>query len=318
MSSKMFAAFVLVASAGLAQASVPGGGDERCALMVVDSELDRVVLLDDQNGSLLHANWIDIGAAAASAGYTGGLTPIEAISVGNEIWISDQVADRIWRFDTATRTYAGFIGGAGDLNNIRGMHRFGDTVYVAMGEASDNYGAGIVTIDANTGAITGEFNGRNPSETSYWDVNFYGGNLIVSNSSSDGLEIYSIDGSYLGQFVTSDGVTGIDFPQQIARTEDGELLVAGFSSPSGVYMFNEDGVDLGIVAAADFGPRGVFELGNGEILWTNGTFIRTDGTVVLDDGSFRFITKICGVVVPAPAGAMTLGLAGLLVARRRR
>ncbi|MEM9373590.1 MAG: PEP-CTERM sorting domain-containing protein [Planctomycetota bacterium] len=306
-------------TAGFAYA-VPGDEDP-CALMIVDSGLDRVVLLDSEDGSVLNTNWIDIAAAAASDGYTGGLTPKEAIVVGTEVWVSDQVADRIWRFDTVTQSYLGSIGGdTGDLNNIRGMHQFGNTVYVAMGSDSDNFDEGIITIDAMTGAITGQFNGRDPADTSYFDVNFYNGNLLVSNSDTgnDGLEIYSIDGSYLGNLVTSDGETGIDFAQQINRTEDGNLLVGGFSTPSGVYMYDMFGNDLGIVAGADAGTRAGYELGNGEIIWTNGSFIATDGETILEGGSYQYITKVQGDFVPAPSAMALLGLGGLIAGRRRR
>lgn len=318
--NKVFAtAGLLFIAAGLAQA-VPGGGDS-CGLMVVDSSQDRVVLLDAYDGSVINAHWIDIAAAAAHDGYTGGTTPIEAIEVGNEIWISDQIADRIWRFNTATQSYVGSIGaGTGDLNNIRGMHLFGNTVYVSMGDDSANYGRGIITIDATTGAVTGQFNGRTPADTSYFDVNFYNGNLVVSNiqSGNVGVEMYSVAGAYLGQFITSDGVTGIDFPEQIARTLDGDLLVAGFSNPSGVYLYDMFGNSMGVVAGAGAGTRGVVELGNGQILWTNGSVISTDAGAILSDGSFRFVTEICGDFVPAPSTAALLGLGGLVASRRRR
>jgi len=319
MKNKMTALVAIALASGMAYA-VPGADDD-CGLLVADSTGDRVLLLSAQDGSVIDANWIDIAAAAASDGYTGGITPIEAIEVGSEIWVSDQVADRIWRFDTVTQNYIGSIGaGSGDMNNIRGMHRFGGTVYVAMGSDSDNFERGIITIDQATATVTGRFNGRDPSDTSYWDLNFSNGNLLVSNSDSgnDGLEIYSIDGDYLGNLVSSDGVTGIDFPQQINRDSNGNLLVGGFSSPSGVHMFDMFGNSLGIVAGLDSGSRAGYELGNGEIMWTNGSFIATDNGTILDGGSFRFITKVQGSYVPGPAGVALLGMGGLIAGRRRR
>lgn len=313
-------AFAVVSLAAAFAHAVPGADDD-CGLLVVDSTLDRVLLLNATNGSVLNENWIDIAAAAASDGYTGGLTPIEAIEVGSEIWVSDQIADRIWRFDTISQSYIGSIGAdTGDLNNIRGMHKFGDTVYVAMGSNADNNDEGIITIDAGSGAITGQFNGRDGADTSYFDVNFYNGNLLVSNidGGNDGLEIYSLDGSYLGNLVSSDGVTGIDFPQQINRTSDGNLLVGGFSPDSGVYMYDMFGNDMGVVAGGGFGTRAGYELGNGEILWTNGNFLRTDDNIIIEGNSFRFITKVQGDFVPAPSAVALLGLGGLIAGRRRR
>lgn len=315
------ALFCIAAGSSVALA-VPGGPEDPCGIMIVDSGNDRVVLADAYDGHVLDANWIDIAAAAAASGYTGLLTPIEAIEVGDEIWVSDQVADRIWRFNTSNRSYAGSIGaGTGELNNIRGMHRFGNTVYVAMGADSDIFGEGIITINATTGMITGSFNGRDVDDTSYFDINFYNGNLLISNSESgnDGLEMYSLAGAYLGQFVSSDGVTGIRFPEQIARTVDGDLLVGGFSGNSGVYMYDMFGNELGIVAGADLGTRGVYELGNGRILYTNGSMFGTDADgEILGNGSYRFVTEICGDFVPAPSSLALIGLGGLVATRRRR
>ena len=310
----------LIAICAGAAHAVPGD-DEPCAIMVVDSDADRVSLLDAFDGSLINESWLDIAAAAAADNYTGSTTPIEAIEVGDEIWISDQLADRIWRFNKLDRSYVGSIGAnSGELNNIRGMHAFGGTVYVAMGSDSDVYGQGIITIDAGSGAITGQFNGRNPDDTSYFDVAFYNGNLIVANidTGNDGVEMYDIAGNYLGNLVSSDGVTGIDFPEQMARALNGNLLVAGFSPTSGVYEYDQFGNQIGIVAGLDFGTRGVYQLGNGEIVWTNGDFTRSDSNIFLQGGSYRFITEICGEFVPTPSGMALLGLGGLIAARRRR
>jgi hypothetical protein len=231
------------------------------------------------------------------------------------VWVSDQVADRIWRFDASSRSYLGAIG-EGEFNNIRGMERVGDTVYVAMGSDSDTLEEGVITVDVGTQSISGRFNGRDGADTSYWDVLSYGGELLVSNSDSgnDGIERYDTGGNFLGFFAQSDGTTGIDFPEQLTDRANGNILAAGFSPPSGVYEFLADGTSLGIVAGLDAGTRGVFELGNGEILWTNGSFLRTDSTLILDDGSFRFLSD---TTIPAPSAAAPLALLGLAARRRR-
>lgn len=282
-------------------------------ILGIDSDSDQVLLLNGFDGSVINNSFLDIASAASAAGTSA--TPIEVIEVGNEFWVSDQIADRVWRFGQN----GSFIGdiGAGQLNNIRGMHQVGDTVYVAMGSDSDSLGEGIITIDANSATITGQFNGRDPGDTSYWDITSVGNELLITNSDTgnDGIERYSLAGDYLGNLVSSDGVTGLDFGQQIFQRANGNLLVGGFSGPSGVWEFLADGTEVGIVAALDLGPRAAIDLGNGEILWSNGNFLATDDRVILEGGSYRFFTA---TNVPAPASLAMLGLGALATTRRRR
>lgn len=308
--------FVAVAAAGLA---VSASGQN---LLVPESVGDVVYLINGQDGSVINSSFIDLGAAATAAGYTGSLTPIEAIEVGNEIWVSDQLADRIWTFDRSGN-FTGQIGvdGAGDgqLNNIRGIEVVGNTVYASIG--TDNTAGtvlrGVAEIDVTTRDVLGSFNGRALNDTSYFDVVAYDGELLVSNidSGNDGIERYDTAGNFLGILVSSDGVSGIDFPQQInARGSNGNLLVSGFSPPSGVWEFSPEGDNLGIVAALDLGPRAGYELGNGSIIWSNGSFLATDAQSFAE-GSFRFFSPTS---VPTPASAALLGLGGLAASRRRR
>ena len=299
----------LVAVSGAAQAQY---------LFVVDSGNDAIAIHRASDGALVTASFIDMAAA------TGDLarTPIEALEVNGEIWVSDRVADTIWRF-SQSGSLLGQVGSAGDFNNIRGMELVGSTLYVAQGSASDNFGESILTVDTNTATVTGSFLGRDAADVSYWDIASVNGELWVTNSDTgnDGIDRYATDGSFLGTLFVSDGVTGLDFGQQINLSADGmSVLVGGFSPPAGVYEFLLDGTDLGIVAGMDAGPRAAFELGNGEILWTNGAFTATgpsagDLTVLNSGGQYRYITA---TAIPAPGAALAMGLTGLCMARRRR
>ncbi len=64
--------------------------------------------------------------------------------------------------------------------------------------------------DAATGEVTDPF-----------DVEFYNGNLLISDISGggingDGVDLIATDGTYLQRLVSSDGMDGIDFPQQLS------------------------------------------------------------------------------------------------------
>ena len=314
---------IAVASLGLAS------GASAQNLLVAESFDDRVLLLDAFDGSVIDDTFIDIAAAASSVGYTGGLTPIEARQVGDEVWVSDQVADRIWRFNS-NGSFAGQIGvdgaGNGQLNNVRGFEVVGNTAYVAQG-SDGAQPEGIVTIDTMTGSITGSFNPLDSGDSSFYDVRQIGNELFVSNADSgnDAIMRFALDGSFLGDFATSDGDSSFDFAQQISvRDSNGNILVGGFSVPSGVYEFMSDGTSLGVLSGTEgLGPRAAFELGNGDVLFSHGLVLDrlTAGPVIegsVDDGFFPSFRYINPTNVPAPGAAVALaGFAGLASRRRR-
>lgn len=310
--------FVCVAAAAVGVVASASGQN----LLVPESGDDVVYLISAFDGSVINSSFINLNAAAAAVGYTGSLTPIEAIEVGNEIWVSDQLADRIWTFDRSGN-FTGQIGvdsfGDGQLNNIRGIEVVDGTVFATIGtdNAAGTVLRGLARIDVASRTVTDSVNGRALDDTSYFDVFAYNGELLVSNidTGNDGIERYDTDGNLLGILASSDGVSGIDFPQQInARATNGNLLVGGFSPPSGVWEFTPEGDSLGVVAALDLGPRAGYELGNGEIIWSNGSFLATDAASIAG-GSFRFFSPTS---IPSPASAVLLGLGGLAATRRRR
>jgi hypothetical protein len=295
-------------------------------LLIPDSTNDSIGLYSDVDGSVIDKNFIVDANDPATYDFS---TPQEAIQVGNEIFVSDQNADAIFIFDLAGNYVDKIDSG---LDNVRGLayEASVDTVYVANG--GGNNGAPddqIVTIDPSTRGITGSF-AFGPPDFSPWDVEVYDGQLLVTDIdggtlNSEGVDVFNFDGSYVGRIVavnTSNADNGPDFPQQVAgKLGDDGFLVGGFSVPSGVYEFDADG-DPVATYQAGFGPRGVAELLNGDYLYTNGdgayTFDPLTDTrtfVAGSDGSGRLISR---VVIPEPATAGLLALAGLAGLRRRR
>ena len=271
-------------------------------IMGVDSTNDGVSLFDAQTGALVQQNFIDLVAVGAA-------TPKHALQVGNQIWVSDQITDSIYRFDL-TGSFMGQIGNAG-LDNIKGMEVVGNQVWVT--NAGTNQGApgnSIVFIDIASQSIAGSV----ATNGSLFYLIHYQGQLLGSNITREALEFYDLNGNYVSDFVLSDGITGIDFPQQLFARANGNVLAGGFSPPAGVYEYDQFGNSLGIVAGVDQGIRGVIELGNGEIMWSNGAGIWAGTELVLAGSSqyFSFVT------IPAPGALALLGLGGLMGARRRR
>ncbi|MBA4029161.1 MAG: hypothetical protein C0475_08535 [Planctomyces sp.] len=151
---------------------------------------------------------------------------------------------------------------------------------------------------------------------------FRGGDVLIGDSAGDDIERFSLTGQHLGTLVDSDGVTGIDFPQQLALGLNGSILAAGFTAPFGVYRYNSDGSGETLLSI-NTSPRGVYQLGNGNILWAGGTRVgvidaltgQSTDVVNQANASFRFIDF---TPLPSPGAAALLAMGGALAARRRR
>jgi len=254
-------------------------------LMVPDSASDRILLFDPVNGSLINDSFID----GSETGFDLFSTPINAVQVESEVWVSDQVEDAIFRFDLEG-SYLGVVNdndGDGDtdgLDNIRGIEFADGLIYVAnSGTDNDAPGDGeVVVVFDPQGNNLGFFDTGDP-----FDVRAYNGSLLVSdvNSEDDGGEdidrytLNGVDSTFIETLVDSDGETGIDFAQQISvRASNGNLLIGGFSAPGGFYEYDATG-NLVDVLDADDGfanrVRAAYELGNGNIIWSGG-----DGVIV--------------------------------------
>jgi hypothetical protein len=292
-------------------ASAQSRADGDCNLMVPDSTGDRVMLFSSADGSLIDADFIDLTPQGAA-------TPINAVQVGQEIWVSDQIADSVFRYSLDGTTHLGTI--TGGLDNIRGFEVLGNTVY--MTNAGTNNGApgnGVVTIDVPSATINGYFATGDDGAGSPFDVLGYFGNLLINDITGEDIDVFDTGGNFQSVFHESDGVTGIDFPEQMNATSLGNILVGGFSSPAGIYEYDGSGNQLNYYDVGT-GVRGVYELTNGNIMFTDGS-----GVHVLNPITGAITTSIDGVsgrfiecVVPAPSSAALLGLAGLAAFRRRR
>ncbi|MEM8828062.1 MAG: hypothetical protein AAGE96_01735 [Cyanobacteria bacterium P01_G01_bin.19] len=257
-------------------------------VMIPDSVRDRILLFDANDGSLVDDNFIDGSDETGLGIFT---TPLNAIQVDDEIWVSDQVADSIFRFDLQGNYInrvddSDFDGDTDGLDNIRGIEFVDGLVYVSnSGDGNDAPGDGEVVVVFDTeGNNLGFFDTGDP-----FDIKAYNGELLITdvNRDSDGgedIDRYSINGvdsTFLGTFVESDGETGIDFPQQITlRESNGNVLVGGFSRPGGIYEYDSQGNQVDFFDAEDgFANivRAAYELGNGKIIWSGG-----DGVIVTD------------------------------------
>ncbi len=259
-------------------------------LLIPESTNDAVMAFDAVTGDLIDASYILPDATNFS-------TPICAqpdLSYMGDIYTTDQLDDLVQlHTGGGGGTFINTFAPAGGVNtaildNIRGADFHPTTgnllVTVSAGANAD----AVAEFDAG-GNYLGNFvaNGSGGIDGP-WDAMHYEakGTYLVSASTSDAIHEYDLTGAYLG-----DLVSGPAFPEQINEKLNGDFLYAQFSgATSGVYIHNSTGTQLSFFNAVT-GNRGVYELGNGNILTTNGGGVfELDGTTgaLLD-------TKISGV-----------------------
>lgn len=271
-------------------------------LLIPDSTTDRVSAFSPFDGSIVNLDFIPNDGHLS--------TPIAAIPSGRgTIFVSDQIADAVFEYGL-DGAYIGTIADNGvGLDNVRGIAVSNNWLYVTVG-------SGALTDTVQRFDLNGGNQSTFATVSNPFDVYFRENDVLVSNIDDDNIDSFDFDGNYNGPFHDSDGNTGVDFPEQINRRSNGNVIVAGFSTPAGIFEYDTLGNELNYYSVST-GLRGVYELGNGNYLWTNGSGVQTfnpsTGEVALvTAGSYRFIHA-----VPEP-GTLALLLIGAGCAIRRR
>jgi len=277
----------------LIPAPIVSGAD---VLLIPDSGNDRIWAFRPTDGALISNNFIPTNAAMPQA--------ICAIDSGRgTILVTVETTDTIQEFST-DGTYIGVFADSTDgIDGPFGITRFNNQIYVAS--------------SVNGRIVRFDLNGSNPT---HWatavgtprDIGFRASDALVTESANDDIARYNLDGTFNSIWHNSDGVSGIDFPQQLQIEEETGggfgAIVAGFTAPFGLYRFGSSGAQTGAFTNLITSPRGVFVLDNGDILYAGGTRVRiydpeslTELDVVNDlSASFRFIER---VAISSPCGS---------------
>ncbi len=250
-------------------------------LMVPESSNDAVMSFDPNTGALINASFIPSDPTNLA-------TPIEALLTPQAtILVSDQLNDHIAEYDTTGVFSSIFFGGnTAVLDNCRGIElRPGANSVVGTIGSGANTDA-VPEFDLATGTYLGNFIAPNPTFCdSPFDIIFRTSDCLVSASTSDDITSYDLSGNHIGDFVAS-----IDFPEQLHETGSGDVLAAGFSGSSGLYIYDSNGNQLNYFGAVS-GLRGAYQLGNGNYMVTSGS-----GVYVLDQATGNIVSQpVAGV-----------------------
>ncbi len=281
-------------------AFVGGSAANAQFLMMPDSTNNRLVLFDPNNGSLVNSNFFSLA----------GGTPIHAMQVGSEIWVSEQVGDRVSRWSMGGASLGAITG---QMDNVRGMIQVGNTVYVCN-DGTGNGAPGPSLRMFDTAGNNLGFFVTPASSGPFGLLDSQGGLLVSSDAANDDIHQYTLAGASVGTFHNS---ATLNFAEQMDYDPAGNILVAAFTSNMVFTLNFNTGAIVSSFAAS--GARGVYQLGNGNVMWTNGSGahvydINTGISTQVYTGGGRFIDF---VNIPAPGSIALLGIAGLIRRRRR-
>ncbi len=282
MEFKTTACALLAGALLIAMPNTEAAAEEYLMVTGSSSNFRGIALFDTEDGSLVDASYLNYQDSSGVLKHP--------MQVGDEIWIAAQLAAVIHRF-TLDGEYLGDIDEAQPgqpLNNIRGMELVGDTVYLAnSGDTGGAPGPAIVQYDLDGNWVsTASAAGSSP-----FSVLYYNDELLVGHNDTPDIHRHDLDGEYLGVFY--DGP--ISWVQQMNTNEAGNVLATGWSS-NGLYELDADGDIVNQYGAGS--PRGVHELGDGNLLWTNSNGVHVldvdsqTSTTVLSDFSGQYIDRL--------------------------
>jgi hypothetical protein len=221
--------------------------DERGYLLITDSTSDTVGMYNPYDGTYL-------GDIINGAGLFG--TPVNAIiGPDGNIYVSDQIVDSVFVYNQAGTYLYTYADASDGLNNIRGIDFRGTHLFVTSG---DDYVA--------------EFSGPHTRLPNFiqdgsdpFDILFLpdGRSLLADiQGTSDNIRLYDVNGGLLQVLFQ------INFPEQVQTdsASPGGFLTTGFSAN----VINDFDLSGTIVQTTPYsGARGVFRLGNGNLLATS-------------------------------------------------
>ncbi len=237
-------------------------------LVTYDATSDRLIAFSPVDGSVVDTNYFPVPATVQ----------VSAIDVNGELWVSEQTGDRVVRYD-ACGNQLGVIGptlAGGGFDNIRGMALINGLVYVTNDGTNNGASAdSLVVLDTAGNYVATYVLSNSPSPFSV--IPWQGDLLVGSFAAGNDVHRYTTNGVSVGVFHDS---AAVNLVNQIAPASDGNLWCATFTSNTLVKIDANTGAILTTLPASG-NPRGICELANGNLLWTNSTGANVYDTVAL-------------------------------------
>jgi len=266
--------------------------DRGLTLLIPDSEADVIAMFNPEDGTY-EGIFVENDTTGTQYDFA---TPVNAVQgPDGNVYVSDQLSDIVYVFDG----YGDFlwVGAETGLNILRGIDFRNDTLFVTSG---DDYVAMFSGPDEFAGYFIQD--GSDP-----FDIHFLSdGTCLLCNiqGTSDDIRHYEAD----GQSYTS--LLSVSFPEQVqadAGTADHYLNIAFSADQITEFLLDGTVVDTWSLD----GGRGIYRLGNGNLLATNGEGVHeidpATGSIIETeyDGQGRFIelADLPVVATEGPAGA---------------
>ncbi len=198
-------------------------------------------------------------------------TPLNAIQgPANYIFLSDQVSDAVYAFDSLGNFLYIAADATDGIDNVRGIDFRNDTLFVTCGAT----GKKAIFMFSGPHQFTGYFVPNGTIDP--FDIFFLSdGSALVADieGTTDNVRLYDPSGIFVKQIIP------INFPEQLNTDPvlPGAFLVAGFSA-NNITDFDTSGAVFRTLPFS--GARGVYRLGNGNILATSSA-----GVVELDSAT---------------------------------
>jgi hypothetical protein len=219
-------------------------------LLIPNSSDDNVGMFDPYDGHFLGLLITDSTRLS---------TPISPIKgPDGNIYLSDQLGDAVYVYDTSGAYLSTFCDATDSLDNVRGIDFRNDTLFVTSG---DNY---VAMFDAPHNRLPDFISGVNCFDILFLDD---GRSLLSSLTSPAGVRLYDVDGTLLSQVVS------VSFPEQTNEDDlsPGPYLNASFSSD----VITDFDLNGSVYETSPLnGARGVYRLGNGNLLVTSSSGVQ--------------------------------------------
>jgi hypothetical protein len=239
-----------------------GMGGGTATLLIPNVSNDSVGMFDPQTGAYL-GDFLPASTPELS-------TPICAMQGPNgNIFVSDQIADAVFQYDTTGTLIGAFADASDGLNNIRGIDFFGTDLYVT------DSGSNRIAVFDSMGAALADFT----TSVDAFDILFLNdGRAMLTEIDTDDVRLYQAGGGSFTSLIST------DFPEQVQAASNGNYLFAALTADE-VVEFTEQGVFVRSVTV-NFG-RGVHELTTGNWLVASG-----DGLQVIDPVNATVVTTV--------------------------